>query len=285
MERFVITILPSPDGDAKLGVRDAMQQVLDFIALHEEAARDGEKARLIEWRLEKASTQSPFTVVALAESLDPTVDVAPMAREAKSKVATGLRDIIEHKRAPAWMGPSALSTTRNILERQRTHAFAGTVLDFEGPETLSIDEKSSTAGLDTIETLSVVLDVVADLPPRDAYGEVEGAMVSVGRYHNRPAVQIRSELYGFVWCPLPEELMSKFGGQHRIAEVWEGKFLAVQGRLIYLARGRLNRIEATDVREVTATAPIDLDTVLDPEFTSGMTAGEYLQKFHDGDLG
>jgi hypothetical protein len=284
MERIVITIRPSPDA-ARLGVRDAMQQVVDAIILHEEAALGDSQAKPIDWRLERASTQSPFTVVALAESTDPTTDVALRAREIKARVALGIRDIIEHKRAPAWMGPIALDAVKNIFERQQRHAFALTVIDFDGSDTLSINDECAASGLDTIKTLRVAADVVAELPAREAYGEVEGAMIAVGRYYNRPAVQIRSHLYGFVWCHLPKELMDRFGGQHHIAEVWEGKSIAVRGRLFYVAHGKLSRIEANDVREVTTAAPIDLDSVLDPDFTSGLSPHEYLNKLHDGDLG
>ena len=77
MGRIVITIRPTPSDEGLLRVEDAMQQVLDAIKLFERA----EKALVspqeaFEWRLERASAGSPFTVVAVAEPLNPTMDVS-----------------------------------------------------------------------------------------------------------------------------------------------------------------------------------------------------------------
>ena len=109
-------------------------------------------------------------------------------------------------------------------------------------------------------------------------------MVAAGRYRSRPAVQIRSELYGFVWCVLSPNVIERFGNEHKMADVWEGKSIGVHGRLSYAIGGKLGRIEVIDLREITAAQPIDLDSVLDPNFTSGMDPHEYLRQLHDGEL-
>jgi hypothetical protein len=123
-----------------------------------------------------------------------------------------------------------------------------------------------------------------DLPERESFGEIEGLMVAAGRYRGRPAVQIRTELYGFVWCVLSHNDIERFGEQHKIAEVWEGRTIGVYGKLSYAAGGRLSRVEVIDKREITAAPPIDLDSILDPDFTGGMDPHEYLRQLHDGEI-
>lgn len=138
------------------------------------------------------------------------------------------------------------------------------------------------AGLRAIEAINPT--DATDIPARIAYGEVEGQMLAAGRYNRRPAIQIRSDLYGPVWCVLSDDLVGEFGSEHRLAEVWEGKTVGVSGRLNYLRGGGLNRIDAEIVRPIEAP-PFDLNAVLDPDFTAGFDPVEYLEKLHEGDLG
>ena len=64
-------------------------------------------------------------------------------------------------------------------------------------------------------------------------------MVAAGRYRSRAAVQIRSELYGFVWCILSQNVIERFGNEHKMAAVWEGRTIGVYGRLSYAVGGKL----------------------------------------------
>ena len=69
MARVVITIHPTVSDERLLGVADAMQQVLDHIKLFEDAQQAmGDPHSRFEWKLERASTNTPFTVVAVADT-------------------------------------------------------------------------------------------------------------------------------------------------------------------------------------------------------------------------
>ncbi len=115
-----------------------------------------------------------------------------------------------------------------------------------------------------------------------AFGEIEGVLVAAGRYRSKPAVQIRTELYGFVWCVLTGKTIEQFGSEHRVSEVWEGRTVGVQGRLFYAKGSKLKQIEAAEVREIVAAPRINLADILDPEFTSGLDPNEYLKRLHEG---
>lgn len=281
--RLVITIRPQPSDDGRLQVREAFQQVLGTLELFEQAQRSlGDPHVAFVWRLESASTASPFTIIAVADPIDPAIDVTPAVARVKATVATGVRNLIVRGEPPPWLERATVPVVRDIFARN-LNGIASTEIDFEVPaiDPLSIDRAQASAGLRAVEAISPM--DAADIPERIAYGEVEGQMLAAGLYSRHPAIQIRSDLYGFVWCVLSDALVAQFGSEHKLAEIWEGKTIGVNGRLHYLRGGRLNRIDAEAVRAIEAP-PFDLNAVLDPDFTAGFDPVEYLEKLHEGDL-
>jgi hypothetical protein len=279
--RIVIKISPDPSGKDMLRVEDAMLQVIDFLRLFAEA--EGVAAdHKFDWRLERASTASPFTVTALAEPFDPSVDITPHIRKVKTEVSQGLRNIIQRGEIPDWVNLQAASPAQNFFHRNQ-NGVGNTEIDFEDDDVLLIDRTKADAGVKAIAARTAI-DVSAELIEREAFGEIEGVMVAAGRYRNQPAIQIRSELYGFVWCTLPKRVVDKFGDEHSIKDVWKGQSIGVQGKLSYAAGGKLTKIEVHDLREMPVAPLIDLDSILDPNFTSGLSPSEYLYQFHEGEL-
>jgi hypothetical protein len=284
MERLKITVHPlSSDGEL-LRVDDAMQQVIDYLKLLQEAEHAmASPDESFDWRLESASTNSPFTIVAVAEAYNPTINVDAHARNVKSEFASGMRRLIKDRELPYWMSPEGLVIAKSIFARTQT-GIGNTEIEIATGEKLAIDRQEAEAGIRAIAGVSAISVDGTDVGERVAYGEIEGQMVAAGRNWNAPAIQIRSEQYGFVWCRLAKELIERFGGEHKMSEIWEGKTVGVEGRLIYAVGGKLSRIEAKSIREITSALPIDLDSVLDPNFTSGLDPVEYLNKLHEGDL-
>jgi hypothetical protein len=266
-----------------LRVREAFQQVLDALKLFEQAERSlGDPHAAYVWRLEKASTESPFTIVAVAEAVDPAIDVTPQVARVKATVASGIRNLIARGEPPPWLERGSVPVIREIFARN-LNGIASTEIDFEAPaiDPLSIDRRQANAGLRAVEAINPI--DASDLPERIAYGEVEGQMLAAGRYNRRPAIQILTHLYGSVWCILSDDLVAQFGGEHKLAEVWEGKAVGINGHLHYLRGGRLNRIDADRLRLIEAPS-FDLEAILDPDFTAGFDPVEYLERLHEGDL-
>lgn len=282
-ERIVITVHPPPSDSTLLTVADAMQQVLDALRLFEEAGRAMVSPNeSFDWRLEQASAESPFTVTAIAIAKNPQIDVTSHVRTVKSAVSSGLNDLFVEQTPPWWMGPEAINVARSVFSRNMNGVWR-TDIQITPTDTITIDQNKASDGISALGAIAAI-SIGDDLAERTAWGEIEGVMVAAGRYRNKPAIQIRTEMHGFVWCQLSPELIEKFGAEHKMADVWEGKSLGVQGRLMYAAGGKLSRIEADDIREMPAVAPIDLVTVLDPDFTAGLDPIEYLRKLHEGDL-
>ncbi|MCR4268754.1 hypothetical protein [Nitratireductor sp. ZSWI3] len=284
MDRFTITVAPTTADDS-LSIRDAMQQVLDTLAIFEAAERSfGSPREEFVWRLQRASTNSPFTVVAFAEAKNPTVDVSAHVERVKSTVSSGIQEIVERGTAPAWLTPPEAEIVSGVF-RRHSNGIGLTEIDFEQGNVVVLDRQRSTAGLQTLAAINAAIDVVSGLSEREAYGEIEGVMVAAGRYRRRPAIQIQTELYGFTWCQLSEKLVKQFGNEHQMADVWEGRTIGVTGVLHYAGGAKLTYIDAHSMREVIEAERVDLDSVMDPNFTAGIDPHEYLRRLHDGDLG
>ncbi|MBZ9843884.1 hypothetical protein [Mesorhizobium sp. CA5] len=284
MDRIVITVRPTVSDDKLLSVTDAMQQVLDHMKLFEVAQQSlGDPHSRFEWRLEKASTNSPFTVVAVAQASNPSVNVSAMAKRVKAEVSGGLRSLMTRGAPPQWMTQETFAIAKGIFARN-LNGIGETDIDFEDGDLISITPELAKAGINTLEAFNV-MDFEQSIAARQSFGEIEGVMLAAGRYRNRAAIQIRNELYGFIWCNLSEDLVLRFGDEHSMSDIWKGKTVGVYGRLNYAAGGKLQSIEALDVREIEFAPLVKLEAILDPDFTAGMDPYEYLERLHEGRLG
>jgi hypothetical protein len=278
--RISVTVRPPPDDDGLLRVDDALQQVLSFLRIAEEQKNlSVQPHEDFEWRLVSATTNTPFTLVAVAVPLNPTVDVTKPVGTTKALTAALIRGIARGDPVPGWMSAEGRAAVRDLFCRN-ANGIAQTIIDFEGVDVVSIDQGVATAVAHALEPFSLEIDT----PARTAHGEIDGRLVAVGRYRNKPALNLRTALYGTVWCVLDGGLVEKWGDEQKISTVWQGKRLTVFGRLIYLAGGKLARVEAQNVRERDVPR-IRIEDILDPDFTAGLDPVEYLDRLHEGELG
>lgn len=284
MERIVITIRPSPSSGERLDVSDAMNQVIDAFKLLSEVDQALASPReSFRWKLESASTNSPFTVVALAEPIIPGIDIENQVRKVKQEFSSGLRRLINESIPAWWMGPSALGLASSVFKRI-SNGISNTEIDLEQENSLLLDNSNALLGSRAISAITAI-SVEKDLAARTSYGELQGLMIAAGRYQGKPAIQIKTEQYGFVWCRFTtQELINEFGDAHAVSEVWEGRNIGVRGKLVYADGGKLSRIEADKVREIAGVPLISLEDVIDKDFTAGLDPIEYLRQLHEGEL-
>lgn len=289
-QRVVITVRPNPSDGDRLKVADAMRQVLDVLRVLESAGRslEADPKRGFDWRLERATANSPFTVVAVADARDPAIDVSQRVRLAKHETAIAFRAVAERRSPPAWLDPDGTAALRSVYERT-LNGIAATAIDFDADG--RPDEKV-TGQVDVApETAGAALAALRDAAPlsemrspaRVAHGELDGRLAAVGRYRGQPALQVVNRLYGPVWCVVPSELADRLGDERTLREVWSGRRVAVSGRLHYAAGGRLVRVVVEDIRE-RPSRHVRIEDVLDADFTAGLDPIEYLDRLHDGSL-
>lgn len=284
--RVVITVEPSQAHGGKPRVDDVMLQVLDFLRVADDAkAFLGWSGFDFEWRLEKASTNSPFTLIAIAEPIAPDVEPAAIighVEEVRRATVSVFRDVARGQTAPGWLTQDGAASLAQI-HRRTLNGIVKTRFDFGGDAgEVEVEPEQATNALSALERAAVTAP--EQFPYRVAHGEIDGRMVSVSRWRNLPAIQITNAAYGLIWCILSEQQMEQFGGEQTLSDVWKGRSVSVPGRVFYGQNGKPTRIEAIDIRAKEIPA-VDLEDVLDPEFTGGLSPVEYLAKLHEGELG
>lgn len=282
MERIEIIIRPPSSHDGRLLVVDAMQQVLDTLHLLDQAQKAmASPEDAFEWRLESASTNSPLKIVAVAEPIHAQAEVSEYVKKVTGEFAAGLRHLFATKELPWWMEPASFEVAKALFGRSASTA--STEIVIAANDAVMLDKQQANAGLDAIYA-AAPSSVDSELPERESLGELRGQMIAAGRYRNKAALQLSVDPYGFVWCLLSPELVQRFGGESRLDEVWGKRSLYVEGRLIYAKGGKLVRIEATDIRQRPDVEAVELDAIVDPNFTAGLDPSEYLRQLHDGQL-
>src|ERR1035437_6496435 len=199
----------------------------------------------------------------------------------RTAVSSGLRGLVERNELAPWMGREAMAVARSMFARNQ-NGIGLTEIAFDDENRLVINRGVADSGIRAIEAIDPTsLDVVVG--SREAWGEIQGTMVAAGRYKNKAAVQMLTDQYGAVWCQLSDREVHDLGDNVKIGTVWEGKTIGVEGRLMYSAVGKLLILDAK-VRIVADVPLISLESVLDPDFTSGLDPVEYLRLFHEGEL-
>lgn len=280
LHSITITVVASSRDDGRLTVDDALQQVLDFLRVAADAKTAlGRVHEDFEWLLESASTNSPLTVVATAEPLSPQVDISKYVDEVEDMTARTFRDVEHGLPPPNWLSPKGGSALREFFKRN-TNGIAATFVDFGNRGRLEITHDQAISALPTVE----LLNLTERIPARTAHGEIEGRFAGVGTYHKKPALFLRTTLYGDVWCVLAPHLIEQWGDAQRLSDVWKGKKLTIFGRLTYWRGGKLARVDAEAIREKNVPL-MDIEDLFDVDFTGGLDPVEYLEKLHEGKLG
>jgi hypothetical protein len=258
-----LVVYPSGSGDDTLTVSDAMQQVLDHFALLSKAeARDPSSNAKVVWKLESASTNSPFTIEASAISSNPEVSVVRQALQARRTMSNDLTRLYRGEAKPDWFDDEAEGAMRRIIERS-LNGIART--DF-----VAEDAKEAAE----IEDLS-----------RKEFGSIEGQLDSLRPYNNKPAIMLKERLSGrVVPCVLSRDLADSIGQLHRWNEVWSNRRVTVSGQCHYDKDGALRRIDAHDVERHIAR-DVNISEIRDPNFSSGVASKEHLRRQWGDDHG
>lgn len=274
-ERIKVVVRASDAHRDVLTVQDAMRQVLDIFDL---LAGDGDG---VEWKLARATTNSPFYLEGEAVSLEPAVDVTVIARTQKLTLARNLQALAsgEEPRDPAFQ----LATAKRLLARN-LNGIGATSIDFEIGEPIVFTPPVARAALDALNTRAGQ-GLFAFTRPREEVGSVEGTFSVLGTYWGQPAIRIlESNSRTYVWCRLNAELQPQFQDKATYSDIWHHRRVIVRGRIKYASDGGIDYVLASDIQRINASE-IPAFALEDRAFTSGLTVTEYLDKFRDGTLG
>ncbi|WP_424631365.1 hypothetical protein [Bradyrhizobium sp. SYSU BS000235] len=278
-EKVTVTVRASGAHPDVLTVQDAMRQVLDIFEL---LSAGSESDQGVQWRLAKASTNSPFYAEGEAVSFEPAVDITVVARAQKQLVAQGLREIA-HGHVPENWDDDRLKIAKRMYQRN-LNGVGTTDIDFEQIGKVHVTPRFAQ---EAIAVLAVTPTLgLYDLPhAREEIGSIEGVFSQLSTYRNRPAIGVTdARTKNLTWCVLSDELQAKFSDKADFRDFWEHSRVIVRGRIRYAASRSVLYALATDITRIEPKA-VSLTAISDKNFTSGLSASEYLDRFRDGTLG
>ena len=253
-----------------------MRQVLDVFDL----LTAGDSS--VEWRLSKATTNSPFYAEGEAVSFEPAVDITVVARAQKQFVSDGMREIAEGRVPEGW-DDKRLKTAKRLYERN-LNGVGATSIDFQQNGEIVLTPKfaqTAVAVLSKAPTLGLY-----EFPRiKGEVGSIEGVFAHLSTYRNQPAIGIvESRTKTIVWCVLSPELQAKFADKADFEDFWQHSRVMVRGRIRYNANRSILFAVADDISRIETKA-VPLTAIRDPSFTSGLSVSEYLDRFREGVLG
>lgn len=276
-EKVAVTVSASSAHPDVLTVQDAMRQVLEVFDLLTSGQDES-----VQWRLVKASTNSPFYAEGEAVSFDPAVDITVIARAQKQSAAQGLRRIANGEIPDDW-DDSKLVKARRLYQRN-LNGVGTTAIDFQNIGTVNVTPASAQAAV-TILTKSPALGLYEFPKAREEVGSIEGVFAHLSTYRNRPAIGItEARTKNIVWCVISPDLQTKFSDKAEFEDFWKHSRVIVRGRLRYGANRSLLYVMAHDISRIEQHA-VPLASIYDANFTGGLPTMEYLDRFRDGTFG
>lgn len=277
VESVTIVIHPSGTDVDNLTVADAMQQVLDaFTLLSKAEVKDPSSGATVVWRLERASTNSPFTVEATAISSHPEIAVTRQAIQAINTLREGLNDILHARAKPAWMDEESQHTLKRLLARN-LNGIGRTDFIVEDSAPTIIDHRSARRAKNYLDVVAAEEALNIEDLTRKEYGSVEGHVTEATTWYDRPAFRIHTRLSGRdVICVFPKSAGEHVGEDHRWSEVFKKQRVLVSGVCHYNAQGNLTRIDVESIQEVKPRN-VAISDLRDPNFTGGKSPSQHLR--------
>lgn len=280
-EKVRVTVRASGAHPDLLTVQDAMQQVFDIFSLLE---RD-EDVESLAWRLSFATANSPFTAEGEATSKAPGVDVSMLARSEADEFQQSWLDLVAGRPPSPWLGTAKAEIATRVLRRNQ-NGIGRTDIDLPSRNTtIALTPRVATDRIPLLQNARVPVPEIFKSVGHKEHGSIEGKIERVGTYYGQPAIRVIERKTGrLIWCKVSKRVEEQIAQQANYLDVWEGHRVNVRGMVEYDNVGQLTNVYVTGITRVEGRQ-IDASALRDPEFTDGMSAKEYLDKFREGELG
>lgn len=280
-ERVVISVDP---GSTELSqkVQDVFGHVLDLFELLAHSGQIDDDA--VVWRLVSVSMNSPLTIVAeaIASRPGPGVSIERVARSQRERFSSNISELKRGRVPDVWRGPREVKRISRAFSASQSATTRVMVPNngrsLESVVVLPLD-------LPVVEQALRVAAAEAVPRPKDQRGSIEGQIVEVGTFYNRPAIKIRERKSRTeVWCTVTEAHREQVSSETNFEDVWKGRRVLVEGVLQYESSGVLSRV-FVDTVHVTEPREVQVEALGDSKFTQGLSAADYLDRFREGTLG
>jgi len=283
MSRIITLSIKARGASDSPTVDDLLDQLRDYFeiltSVEEAVAADGRQA--IEWRIIKATTNTPVTLQAAAFPKDYGVNVDQRVELVTRYTAVGLNALRHGGERPSYFTDKILLRAERMFERV-TNGLDQTIID-HGPDLPALDLTPRVARTAAANTRSVL---TPKAKPYKELGSIEGHAQSIERDgFGRRILHVRHRLTGeSVKCLVSGEAEKELE-THQIKDVWRYRRVQVYGMLHYRGLGDLKEVECIKVRFLRERHELpSVDDILDPDFTGGLRSEDYLDRLRDGDI-
>jgi hypothetical protein len=265
-------------------VEDLLDQIRDYFEIlsgvEEAVAKDGRRA--VDWRVVKATTNTPIEIELAAFPADFGINIDRRVDKIAHYTATGLDALQTRGDRPDYFTDNVLTRAERFFSRV-TNGLDQTIVDY-GPDLPSLELTPAHAKRAVANARAAITPKAR---PYKELGSVEGHIQKIERDgFGRRILWIRERLAGeTVKCLVSGEAERELE-HHQFKDVWRFRRVRVYGTLCYKGLGLLKEVDAIRVRFM----PFDnnelptVDDILDKDFTGGLTSEEYLARLRDGSL-
>lgn len=272
-ERITITVESNIGEDGPLTVMDTLDQFKDAFELLTAAISQEPGGEKIRWRLERLSKNSPATVTAVAYSDDPEIVSGPLVHRGKRRFSRDMTALRDSGEISPWLrqksGVAKQFLRRNLNGIGKTSFF----LEDDAPQTVLV-ERSARASLKFLERAEETAEM--EDKSHSEFGVIDAHVGRTDTYHGKPAIYIKDRLSGaLVPCILSDELAAKEGPVHSWTDAWSGKRIRVRGRIYYDRHGKISRVSAVDLEDVSPR-DVSLKELREIDLLGGKSPVEHL---------
>ena len=233
------------------------------------------------WRVVDAHRASPLEFAIQAFPRRYATNIDQRAEIVASETAHGLAVLQARAERPPYFTNRVVGTALRIFQRV-TNGIDLFEADFGSD--LPPTRITPSVGRNGARNIDAILNK-PDRPHQEV-GSIEGYFQAVERGgHNRRVVHVIERITGdSVRCVAMDSAARELE-RMEIREIWRYRRVEVSGRIHFGANGQIDHIDADKFRFLRDRASLpQIDDVLDPDFTGGIPAEEYLEKLRDGTL-
>jgi hypothetical protein len=174
---------------------------------------------------------------------------------------------------PRWRYYAEMATAALAVAKQHLAPQWQPIAD--APQTILV-ERSARASLKTLERAEAAVET--EDRSHSEHGTIDAHVVNTATWFGKPALQIKERLSGkVIYCVLSEDLAAREGPSHSWADAWAGKRIRVAGTIIYDKDGKISRVGAVEMKDVSPRA-VDLNELRQIDLLEGKSPVEHLDK-------
>ena len=281
VRKITFTVEPPDAHHDVLTIQDAFQQAIDFFNILTD-----ETEKNVVWKLEMASTSSPFTCQGEPVDVRTWAGAYNLVEERVKIIEHNFARVAEGKDFDDAFPRDKLDVARQILNRNMNGIGRTTISFSEGEEPIEISQEIAKGYFETVLAPAESLhSYLFSRTSRREIGSVEGRIVDIGTDFNDPALHLKEHnTERHIWCRVSPETAEQLGTEMKAGDVWAHRRVRVHGAISYDEQGNIIRVRDGNVAFIESTT-VDLDKIEDKEFTGGYSVSEYLDRLRENEFG